>query len=419
MSLRKAFERAVEQRDYVVDILRRIIAVDNSIPPGSNYHQLLDVVEPEFRRFGLSTERVLVPQDRVNQIPESLHGERANLVASLTNGKPKVSVYAHMDTVPVDNPWSRDPFGGEVANGRIYGRGAEDMKGAIACLLGALKVMHEMDLEPSFEIDCLLCTDEEVGIYPGARYLAEEGYFSNHLLWLELGAMAPISTLGTAGSARIDITGVGRSCHSGMNYLGINAIEEMLPVMQELVGLKAEVQSRESATPSFPLPAIPSEKMTPMFSITVMRGGGKDNTVPGECTITVNRRYIIEEAYADVVEEIEQAIERGRARSDLLDVRIEATNAFYPVSINPGNPAAKRMRAAVSDVLGYTEFLYGGLAVSTDLGFVIEALKPLKAEVACCGLARPGSSTAHAVDESVLVNDLVAMTKLLLHYFCA
>ena len=52
-----------------------------------------------------------------------------------------------------------------------------------------LQYLVDVGLEPRFEIDCLLCTDEEVGVYPGARYLAEQGYFSNHLVWLELGAM--------------------------------------------------------------------------------------------------------------------------------------------------------------------------------------------------------------------------------------
>jgi len=83
--------------------------------------------------------------------------------------------------VPIEEAWTQDPFGGEVVDGRLYGRGSVDMKGSIACFLGAMKVLHELGVEPHYALSCLLCTDEELGVYPGARYLAEEGYFAEHL----------------------------------------------------------------------------------------------------------------------------------------------------------------------------------------------------------------------------------------------
>jgi succinyl-diaminopimelate desuccinylase len=415
--IQSAFAKVQENEDYIVDVLRRVIAVDTSVPPGENYDKLIDQVEPDFKKFGFNTERVVVPEDKVKQIPLPLTGPRTNLVAKLNNGKPPLSAYAHMDVVPIDEPWTQDPFGGEIIDGKLYGRGTVDMKYAIACFLGAVKVINEMGLEPHYDLGCLLCTDEEIGVYPGARYLAEEGHFSPHLVWMELGAIEPIVVIGAAGAIRIEVTAIGKSCHSGMNYLGVNAVEELVPVMQELLNLKKDVEKRLSRIPSFPLPGNPYDKMTPMFNLNIIKGGTKENIVPGECRLIVNRRYIPDENYDDVITEIEQALAKGRENSKLLDLKTKVVHLYTPVEVDPETPASKRGREAVKAVMGYNDFLYGGLSGSTDLGFVAQALAPTPVEVASFGVVRASNILAHAADEYVYVEDLVNMTKELVYYF--
>ena len=412
-----AFKSVEENEAYIVDVLRRVIAIDTSVPPGQNYDRLIDEVEPDFRKFGFATERVVVPEERVQQIPLSLSGPRTNLVARMNNGKPPLSAYAHMDVVPIEEAWTRDPFAGEIVDGKLYGRGTVDMKYAIACFLGAAKVIYELGLEPHYDLSCLLCTDEEIGVYPGSRYLAEEGYFSPHLVWMELGAMEPVVMLGAAGAVRVEITAVGKSCHSGMNYLGVNAVEEMVPVMQELLNLKKDVEKRLSRIPAIPRPDSPHDKMTPMFNLNVISGGTKDNIVPGECRLTINRRYIPDERYEDVVAEIDAALARARGKSKLLDLYTSVVHMYPPMEVDPTSPASRRAREAARAVMGYEDFIYGGLSVSTDLGFVTRALAPQPVEVAFFGVIRSSKILAHAADEFVHIEDLVNMTKELVYYF--
>ena len=100
MKYKAAFEEVEKNEDYIADILQKIIRVNTTVPPGENYGKLVDIVEPEFGKFGFDTERVIVPEDKVKLMPWDLHGERVNLVATLRNDKPKVSAYAHMDVVP-------------------------------------------------------------------------------------------------------------------------------------------------------------------------------------------------------------------------------------------------------------------------------------------------------------------------------
>ena len=417
MEYKEAFLRVEQEKDYLIDILKAMIAVNTCIPPGENYGRLADVLEPELRSFGFETRRVLVPEEKYRQIPEPLSGERVNLLGILRNNRPRSSFYGHLDVVPVDDRWTVDPFTGTVKDGKLYGRGAVDMKGSIAAFLGAARVIREMGLEPRFQMECCFCTDEEVGVYPGARYLAEEGYFSNHLVWGELATVEAATLIGVNGAARADILAVGRTCHSGMNWMGVNAIEEMVPVMQALLDLKKQVEKKTSRIPAFPLPGAPSDKMTPMFNLTVLRGGFKDNVVPGECRLTINRRYIPEEKFEEVIAEIETAVKKGKAKSKLLDLKVDYYNLYSPVMIDPDSEAVKKMEVAAAAVWGYQHFLRGGITASSDLGIVLEALRAEKPQVVCCGLIRPGITAAHGADEFVLVEDLIALTKQLVHYY--
>jgi succinyl-diaminopimelate desuccinylase len=231
--------------------------------------------------------------------------------------------------------------------------------------------------------------------------------------------MEPVCTVGAAGSIRVDLKAIGKSCHSGMNYLGVNPIEQLVPVLNRLMDLKEEVEKRLSRIPAFPLPGNPYDKMTPMFNLNIIRGGTKENVVPGECELIINRRYIVDEVYEDVVAEIEEAVEKGKQDSRLLDLTVNVVHSYPPVEVDPETPAARRSRAAKKAVKGYEAFIYGGISGSTDLGFVAEALKPQKLEVASFGLIRASDIRAHAADEFVYIEDLVAMTKELVYYLAA
>lgn len=414
MDYTEAFEHVEANKDYIVDMLKTLIRIDTSVPPGKNYDKLVAALEPDFEKFGFTNERVIIPEEKVREIPYALEGERVNLVAVKDVGKEPVSIYAHMDVVPIEEGWDYDPFAGVVEGDTFYGRGAMDMKGSIACLMGALKVMHDLSLDPKYSMHCMMCTDEEIGVYPGILHLALNGYVKGHVLNLELGAQEPILLQACEGAINITITGIGKSCHSGMNFLGVNALEEMVPIINELLVLKEEVEKRESKIPSFPLPNSPSTQLTPMFNLSVIRGGVKPNITPGECMLVVNRRYIPEEHDKDVIAEIEEAVKRGKAKSKLLDVTVKAVSDYPPVVFDMESPHMQKMIEARRAVHDYGDFMIGGIGGSTDMGCVAEALKTDQ----FIGLSptRADNVTAHGANERVEIPDLLNMTKELVHY---
>lgn len=142
----KAFDLVGTKEERILELYKKLIGVDTTVPPGKNYDTLLDLIEPEFQRLGFTTERVTIPDELVATIPLPLEGPRQNLVATRSHGKDPVTIYAHMDVVPIEEGWDYDPFGAEYVDGKIYGRGTADMKGAIASVLVAVETMDELGI---------------------------------------------------------------------------------------------------------------------------------------------------------------------------------------------------------------------------------------------------------------------------------
>jgi succinyl-diaminopimelate desuccinylase len=404
-------------REKVMSVMRTFINIDTTVPPGNAYRQYVDALIPFFRNLGYSLEEVVVPEELVKQIPYSLEGPRINLVATKSFGRDKdVSFYGHMDVVPAPNDgekkWRFPPFEATmIGSGKIYGRGTSDMKGAMVCLILALQIIEELKLTPKYNINVMNCTDEEIGIWPGIRYLAEKGYVKGTVFCME-GVINPIIPIGTAGALNVIVESFGKSCHSGMNFLGINALEETVPILVELMKLKKIVEARESKN----IPGLPrfgtgeKRNMTPMFNLDIIHSGTKTNIVPDLCTLTINRRVIPDENLEDVKKEISEAIERGKAKSKLLDVKTTFIYDYPPMVADPNAPDITRMKKVMMEVQKVPEnkIMVVGIAGSSDMGYVSEILNTK--DIVFHGVGNPGSND-HAVNENVKIKEVKTYIK--------
>ncbi len=410
---KKAWKIVDGKTDRILERFRTVISVDTTVPPGRNYDTLVDRLEPELKKMGFDTERVVIPGDLISAIPLPLDGPRVNLVARRGTGRTPVTIYAHMDVVPIEEGWKHDPFGAELDNGKIYGRGTADMKGAIASLLTAIEVMDQAGIEPLYDLNICLCTDEEIGGYPGIWHLAKNGYVKGHMLCLE-GDQEARFGLASAGAVDVTITTTGKSAHSGSNYLGVNAIDAMIPILNELHELKKDVESRESTVLGVKHERAPSRYMTPMFNFAIIGAGVKSNIVPSTCTLLINRRYIPEETYDKVTGEIVEAVERGKKTSNAIDVAVDFFHVYPAMKLSPG-PHMRKMQEALMLVQGYTveEFTATGASGSTDMANVQQELG--WDDIPFCGPGRTDSN-AHGADEFVRLDDVKAHIKELIHY---
>jgi succinyl-diaminopimelate desuccinylase len=415
MDLKSIFQVVDQKQANTIECLQGILSVKTVNPPGSNYADLLDYLEPQFQSIGFQTRRVEVPAELIAKVPLPFEGPRVNLVASWVTGKAEaVTIYSHMDVVPTGEGWTHDPFAGEVVDGKIYGRGSADMKGNIAPVLTALTVMHELGIEPRYDIHVVLCTDEETGGYTGVRYLAEQGLIKGHILCMEA-TQDPMRLTGFAGGLDVTVTTLGKQCHSGMNFLGVNAIEAMVPILDELMQLKQEVEARTSKIPLLPMVPNSPARWFPMLNLDMINAGSKSNIVPSSCKLVINRRIIPEETREAVIVELQTAIERGRRRSKALDVKVEMMHTYSAMHSNPETTHSLRMREAYKLVRGYRDeqFVTGGVGGSTDMGDVQEVLG--LDDIIFCGCGNHASNI-HGPDEFVNIKDVMDFAKELVYY---
>ncbi|MFX0152996.1 MAG: M20 family metallopeptidase [Candidatus Hodarchaeota archaeon] len=413
------------ESEYIMEIMKKLIGVDTTVPPGNTYREYIEIISPYFENLSFSLEEVIVPADLVKEIPYPLEGPRINLVASKNYDVDKnITFYGHMDVVPAPDEgktkWRFPPFAATmIKSGKIYGRGTADMKGSMVGLILALQIIEKLNLKPKYNITVLNCTDEELGIWPGVRYLTERGYVKGTVFCME-GIVNPLIIIGTAGVLNVKVESFGRSCHSGTNFLGINALEETIPILNELMNLKKIVEARESKTiPGFPQFGTGVKRnMTPMFNLDIIHSGTKSNIVPDLCTLIINRRVIPDENIEDVKKEIAEAIDRGKSKSKLLDIRTTYDYDYPPMTANPNAPDINRMKEVISLVQNTPkdEVKIIGIAGSTDMGFVSEILN--KDDIIFYGVGNPGSND-HGVNEYIRLKDLLLFIKELIIFLCA
>jgi succinyl-diaminopimelate desuccinylase len=405
-----AIEADVER---AVDDLSRMVAIDTSFPPGEGYDAFADLMEQLLAPLDFESRRVVVPEPlwRVEGGPAS--GPRTNLVARHATGKPVCGLYYHVDTVPVAPGWTRNPLRLTREGDTLYGLGAADMKGTIAASLLALRAAREHDVAFAYDPMLLLCTDEEGGLYPGVRHLAEQGMLEGHIVNFNGSAAARIWA-GCFGVFHLQLSIKGHAVHAGEGNrtgAGINAIEGALPILNALQALKPEIASRESTLPPPPHATGP---LQPQLTISAIHGGTSGGQVPAEVKVLISRRYAPEESYEEARAEIETIVRASGNAIAGLGIDIQLVGHLIPTS-DPYGPHWPRWQDALCLGFGYRpdDFRKWGAASCSDFGYV-QQITGMQ-EVILSGLGRP-ESCIHSPEEHTTCPDIIALAKTILAY---
>jgi acetylornithine deacetylase ArgE len=231
-------------------------------------HRVTAYLENFFRDLGVPYERQTVAPLRDNIVARyESPGARRTLLFE-----------AHQDTVPTDN-MTIDPFGAKVENGRLYGRGACDIKGGMAAMLGAFaRLVRE---RPSGAASVVMaCSVDEEHTATGVRALVELDLRADLAVVAEPTLMQIV--IAHKGPVRWQVHTPGRSCHSSSPELGVNAIYRMGRL---LVAIEQYAESLRTGKGD-PLLGPPT------LSVGRIDGGTSVNTVPDRCRIEVDRRLI-------------------------------------------------------------------------------------------------------------------------------
>jgi succinyl-diaminopimelate desuccinylase len=393
--------------DYLLRVLRDLIAFRTVAPPGSCYHEVVDYLVPIFKGMGFTVDKMVMPQEvfEAQCTDARLVGDRVNMRASLDVGaKETLVIYAHLDVVPPGDGWTTDPFQMVVKGERAYGRGISDCKGSVACLIAALKILLEAR-KPKYNLSVLLTTDEEVGGYSGLCYLTDVGLVKGDYM-LCMDGFSDDVVIGSNGIITWEAVVHGKAAHSGSSFLGVNAVEKSLSLMEALMDLKKSVQSRRSyLAASSALEAVGLTNLMPMLNITMINGGIKENIVPDRCVLRGDRRVIPEESMEEAMEEIEKTV---KALDIDLDLRFFP--GYPPMSVNPDHKWVADVREAIEKGIGFLPRLSGAQG-SLDQAYATD-----KTGIPTCvyGVGRQMESNIHSPDENVRLSDLEGFARFLI-----
>src|SRR5262245_23974005 len=170
MNREKLLASVEEARDEIVELTRALVGLETvntgEMPTGN------ETIAAEFLRAKLVKESIL-DVEVLGRTPE-----RGNLIARLpgASGQSRLLLISHTDVVPVGDAstWTRQPFGGEIADGRLFGRGSSDMKGTVAAGVMALILLKRAGVTPKHTVTLTCVADEEAGGAYGMGWLARE-----------------------------------------------------------------------------------------------------------------------------------------------------------------------------------------------------------------------------------------------------
>lgn len=380
--------------DYI-RILKDIVAIDTTVPPGNNYKQALAWLAPLFRGVGCDTEVVDIPPEHA----EGREGRGALICHRRQEGKPRLIFYAHIDVVPAEG-W--DAFSPRLEAGRLYGRGSADMKGAIVSLLLGLEAVRDRPLK--YDVSVMVTTDEEYSQASQVLYLQSYLEPVKGARFFSLDSNFGAVGIAGLGVLQLDIRVKGKSVHSGLSHLGVNAVEQSHPLIQALLNLKMKVIQRKSAVPVSPDTGL--THMEGRLNINMIHGGLKVNIVPDECIISIDRRLIPEENVAAAEREILGAL------SAVKGVDWEISRKMFIPTVPPcDDPMVDELDKVILKVTG-SNGKYGEMG-SGDLGNIVHST--WQGQEFGLGVIRT-ESCIHGKDEFVYVKDVEDLGRIIGHF---
>lgn len=300
------------------------------------------------------------------------------------------AVDIHMDTVSVSQ-MTAPPFSGELAEGKVHGRGACDTKATLGILLAILEKLHLSQTRLDFNLLISATVDEEVGMAGAegfARWLPQQGIVLDELLIAEPTLCKP--AIGHKGDIRLIFTVHGQAAHSSQPEQGKNAITAAARL---ITALEAEHQRMQ---------ALPAQSVLghAKLTVTLISGGTGLNVVPDSCQVSADRRTLPGENAAGIEEHLLQLADRECPLPVSLE-KATPSNAFIQ---SPDSPwvqslAAFTATAPITLPYGTNASRYAGLARETVV-------------------LGPGSiDQAHGKEEWVAVSQLETMRDILLHWW--
>jgi len=413
---RKVLDLIGQNKSEIIEYLRRLIGfktvspLQNGKAEGDGYSKLQEFVCKTLEGMNFDIDTWEVDASKLENFPGSgvaAHRDLSNMPVVVGELKGKgngrsLILNGHYDVVPVGvlENWKHDPFGGEVEDNKLFGRGACDMKGGVAAMLQALKFIQQAGITLNGDLTVETVPEEE-STCMGTLACCQKGYTADAAIIPEPTNMNVLVAM--RGGLGGKITVFGRAGHAEMTQPhwkeggAVNAISKAVKILQGLEELAEDWRTRLDKQHKF----LDPDTITP----TIIKGGEWSVTYPEKVEITFDSMFI--PSTVNLREEIEQKIMSVAATDPWMKEhppKLE-TGWVYGAEVDENEPIVKTAVEAAKEA-GIAPKLVG-MGSLTD---AIHLINYSKIPTISIG---PSDKTAHAVDEFVNIDELINLTKAL------
>lgn len=288
-----------EHFDEQVRFVQALVRVPTDTPPGNNAPHAEKAAEL-LAGFGFDAERHPVPEDLLqaygmqsitNLIVRRQYGSAGG------SGGPTIALNAHGDVVPPGEGWEHDPYGGDIENGKMYGRATAVSKGDFGTFTFAVRALEAVARPPRGAVELHFTYDEEFGGEYGPGWLLSKGLTKPDLM-IAAGFSYEVVTAHN-GCLQMEVTVHGKMAHAAVPDTGIDALQGAVAVMNALYAENRRYRGISSRVAGI---------KHPYLNIGRIEGGTNTNVIPGKVVFKLDRRMIPEENPADVEALIRQVI---------------------------------------------------------------------------------------------------------------
>ncbi len=386
--------------------LQELVRIPTVNPPGDRYEDCARLVGDRLAALGYAVQYVR---------PRAAHAgpPRVNVVGRLNgpSAHPTLHFNGHFDVVPPGDlaAWARAPFGAEIAEGRLWGRGTGDQKAGIAASIFAVEAIRRAGIRLRGSVEQSATVDEETGGFAGVAELCDQGIISaertDHVIITE-----PLDVdrvcIGHRGVYWCEVTARGVVAHGSMPDLGRNAA---VAIAKLVTRIESELQPRLAARVTA-VPVEPPEARHASISLNALHagqpiGGDQSPVVPDVAVAVFDRRFIAEESSADVRREIETLVASEAVTDPDIRWSVRELMLVEPTATPADGPVARAVRDAVRVVRGRDATVIASPG-TYDQKHVVR-----RGGVSDCIAYGPGRlETAHRPDEYVDLDELADAT---------
>lgn len=359
----------------LINLTRRLLKIRSENPPGEEY-KIAMAVKNELQSLGLRVKAY------------SFQKNRPNVIGVLKAKSPKFSLLLspHLDTVPAGSGWKYNLYQAKIINGKIYGRGATDCKGNLACGLEAIRSIVEDEIKLNYDIIFAATVDEETGSKYGLIPLLKRKILKPTFA-LILDSSDFDIVIAQKGLIHFKVKIFGRKAHGAYPHLGINAIEIAAKIITKLKNYRFKYRRHPLLRP-------------PTINIGTIIGGDKVNIVADSCEFGVDLRFLPGMKPNDILRQIKNAISGYTHR-----FKLEIDNIQSPYQIKKDNPLVKTLSKAIKKIKRKAK-LKGSEGATVITFFQAKGIPAIATGFGATGMS-------HATDEYVKIDDLYKGAKAL------